>query len=175
MEQEDGLDDAISMDIRGCMRDDDSVTRGSHDGDDSLATVTGQARLYFLQHTVYLVIAIFFILLFENDHLFRSTKNAAEGDIYGDYGFYKILFEVVSAYGTVGFSLGAGSASYSFSGSLTAYSQVAICFLMFLGRIRGLTDSIDSSVRNYCKEPQRDCDLNENAKKFSNQSIADTE
>jgi len=133
--------------------------QGRHEGlDDSdggrveeRQTVKYQARRYFLQDSVYLMILVFLILVLEKDNLLNAKKHASVTDIYGDFGFFKIIFDVISAYGTVGFSLGFKDANYSFSGALTEYSQLAICVVMFLGRIRGLPDSIDSSVTSYRK------------------------
>lgn len=56
----------------------------------------------------------------------------------------KLLFEVTSAFGTVGLSIADDSApdlSYSFVLSTT--SQVIICFLMYFGKFRGLPQTIE--------------------------------
>ena len=63
---------------------------------------------------------------------------------YGD-GF-NALFEVVSAYGTVGLSLGVSNANYSFSGSFGIASKLVIILVMLLGRHRGMPDAFDSAL-----------------------------
>ena len=49
-----------------------------------------------------------------------------------------IIFEVVSAYGTVGYSFGLPSTSISLSGGMRSSSKMAVAFTMLLGRNRGL-------------------------------------
>jgi trk system potassium uptake protein TrkH len=56
------------------------------------------------------------------------------------YPFEKILFEVVSAFGTVGLSTG-------ITGSLTNISKFTIIALMFIGRIGPMTLVIAVSQR----------------------------
>jgi len=73
---------------------------------------------------------------------------------------FKVIYEVVSAFGTVGFSMGAGpdgADPYSYSGVLTTTSKATIAVIMMLGRHRGLPSSDDpavvpsnyASLRNY--------------------------
>eukprot|EP00397_Hematodinium_sp_SG-2012_P021766 GEMP01022508.1.p1 GENE.GEMP01022508.1~~GEMP01022508.1.p1 ORF type:complete len:604 (+),score=63.77 GEMP01022508.1:188-1999(+) len=118
-------------------------------------TVRSQARRYFLQHSVYLITIIFFILCLEREQLANAIRTptkapeGVEGIEYSEFGFFRIVFDVISAYGTVGISLGAASSSESFSSMLSTGSQLLVCVAMFLGRIRGLPDSIDSSVVGY--------------------------
>jgi trk system potassium uptake protein TrkH len=56
------------------------------------------------------------------------------------FAFERILFEVVSAFGTVGLSTG-------ITGSLTPISKVMIIILMFTGRIGPMTLMIAFSQR----------------------------
>ncbi|KZV78550.1 TrkH-domain-containing protein, partial [Exidia glandulosa HHB12029] len=56
------------------------------------------------------------------------------------------VFELVSAYGTVGLSLGTPNANYSFSGELKPLSKLIICAVMIRGRHRGLPVAIDRAV-----------------------------
>ena len=66
----------------------------------------------------------------------------------GDYNFqvFGILFEIVSAYGTVGLSMGYPNYDPSFSGQLTTLSKLVIIAMMIRGRHRGLPYSIDRAV-----------------------------
>eukprot|EP00397_Hematodinium_sp_SG-2012_P022010 GEMP01022773.1.p1 GENE.GEMP01022773.1~~GEMP01022773.1.p1 ORF type:complete len:576 (+),score=58.44 GEMP01022773.1:188-1915(+) len=104
---------------------------------------------------IYLITIIFFILCLEREQLANAIRTptkapeGVEGIEYSEFGFFRIVFDVISAYGTVGISLGAASSSESFSSMLSTGSQLLVCVAMFLGRIRGLPDSIDSSVVGY--------------------------
>ncbi|KAI5890192.1 TrkH-domain-containing protein [Schizophyllum commune H4-8] len=59
---------------------------------------------------------------------------------------FTILFELVSAYGTVGLSLGLPTANYSFAGALRPLSKLILCAVMLRGRHRGLPVAIDRAV-----------------------------
>ncbi|CAE6454324.1 unnamed protein product [Rhizoctonia solani] len=81
------------------------------------------------------------------------------------FDIFTIIFELVSAYGTVGLSLGLPTvriineratpiankpnyfqANYSFSGALRPLSKLVICIVMLRGRHRGLPHAIDRAV-----------------------------
>ncbi|CAE7230532.1 unnamed protein product [Rhizoctonia solani] len=64
----------------------------------------------------------------------------------GWFDIFTIIFELVSAYGTVGLSLGLPTANYSFSGALRPLSKLVICIVMLRGRHRGLPHAIDRAV-----------------------------
>ena len=57
-----------------------------------------------------------------------------------------VVFELVSAYGTVGLSLGVPYANFSFSGALSPLSKLIVCAVMLRGRHRGLPVAIDRAV-----------------------------
>merc|ERR1711998_209130 len=87
-------------------------------------TVREQARRYFLQDVAYLIVITFGILIFERPKLDRQFMDSCKEDqvvqgfnAYGDFSMWKIIFEVVSPYGTVGLSLGYRDSPASFSGS----------------------------------------------------------
>jgi hypothetical protein len=61
--------------------------------------------------------------------------------------FLYTVFEVVSAYGNIGFSLGAAGTNLSFSRSLTVFSKLVVVFAMYIGRSRALVDSVDEAVQ----------------------------
>jgi len=81
-----------------------------------------------------------------------SGLDSITEEVYRDIGFFKIVFDLISAYGTCGYSLGYKNRPYSFAGALRPESQFLLVVTMFLGRIRGLPDSIDCSVRLYRAE-----------------------
>lgn len=83
--------------------------------------------------------ALFLVCIVERDNL---TKTA---DVEW-FTIFTILFELVSAYGTVGLSLGVPYANYSFSGALRPLSKLILCAVMLRGRHRGLPVAIDRAV-----------------------------
>lgn len=52
------------------------------------------------------------------------------------YSVFNVLFEIVSAYGCVGVSMGHPDYSTSLSGAFRGGSQLIICCIMLLGRTR---------------------------------------
>jgi len=112
-------------------------------------SLKGQARRYLTQDATYLVVICFLICCFEQNNFARAAKDPSPDSdgIYTDFGFFKVLFELLSAYGTCGLSLGYENQTFSFSGVWSEASQLLLVFTMILGRLRGLPDSIDASVR----------------------------
>ena len=62
------------------------------------------------------------------------------------FATFNIIFEVVSAYGTVGISTGVPWAAYSFCGAWHTFSKIVLCAVMLRGRHRGLPVAIDKAV-----------------------------
>lgn len=62
------------------------------------------------------------------------------------FTIFALIFELVSAYGTVGLSLGAPYANYSLSGALRPLSRIVVCAAMLRGRHRGLPLALDRAV-----------------------------
>lgn len=85
-----------------------------------------------------LVLAVFAISVIETRHFLEDPVT---------YSTFNILFEVVSAYGTVGITTGLPTASYSFSGGLYTGSKLVLCLVMLRGRHRGLPVALDRAVR----------------------------
>ncbi|KAF3933104.1 hypothetical protein ABW20_dc0110546 [Dactylellina cionopaga] len=65
-----------------------------------------------------------------------------------DYAFtqFSCLFEVISAYGTVGLSLGYPNFNTSFSAQFTIFSKIVIMAMMIRGRHRGLPYELDRAI-----------------------------
>lgn len=72
------------------------------------------------------------------------------------YSVFNIIFEVVSAYGTVGISTGVPNAAYSFSGGWHTASKLVLCLVMLRGRHRGLPVALDRAVRLPDEQLHRD-------------------
>ncbi|KAJ7821116.1 cation transport protein-domain-containing protein [Mycena olivaceomarginata] len=87
----------------------------------------------------WLGLAIFLVCIIEKGPL-TSEEN------FGWFNIFSVVFELVSAYGTVGLSLGIPTENYSFSGALTPLSKLIVCLVMIRGRHRGLPVAIDRAV-----------------------------
>ncbi|KAI0785108.1 cation transport protein-domain-containing protein [Abortiporus biennis] len=87
----------------------------------------------------WLALSLFLLCIVERSEL-MNPANATWFNIFA------LIFEVVSAYGTVGLSLGTPYANYSFSGTLHTLSKLIICAVMLRGRHRGLPVALDRAV-----------------------------
>lgn len=63
-----------------------------------------------------------------------------------DVTIFSIMFEVVSAYGNVGLSLGYTGTSTSLCTQFKPASKVILCALMIQGRHRGMPDPLDRAI-----------------------------
>ncbi|KAF2702990.1 high affinity potassium transport protein [Pleomassaria siparia CBS 279.74] len=65
-----------------------------------------------------------------------------------DYAFtlFSVLFEIVSAYGTVGLSLGYPGVNTSFSGQMKPLSKLIVIAMQIRGRHRGLPYALDRAI-----------------------------
>ena len=63
-----------------------------------------------------------------------------------DFSMFACLFEIVSAYGTVGLSLGYPSINASFSAEFTVISKLVVIAMMIRGRHRGLPYELDRAI-----------------------------
>lgn len=86
----------------------------------------------------YIFLALFLICIIENPEIEDSNLNS--------FNVFNILFEIISAYGTVGLSLGYPDVSYSFSGVFHTLSKLIIIALEIRGRHRGLPLKLDRAV-----------------------------
>jgi Trk-type K+ transport system membrane component len=86
----------------------------------------------------YVFLGLFIIAIAEGDRL----------EVVSDYSFqlFTVLFEVVSAYGTVGLSFGYPNVDTSFSGQFNVVSKLVIIAMQIRGRHRGLPYSLDRAV-----------------------------
>lgn len=91
-----------------------------------------------LAHDIWwLVLAILVIVIIESSHF--------NADPVG-FSVFNIIFEVVSAYGTVGISVGVPVAAYSFAGAWYTGSKLVLCLVMLKGRHRGLPVALDRAI-----------------------------
>jgi len=87
----------------------------------------------------YVFLGIFLICIAEADKV-RDTSQP-------EFAVFPIFFEVTSAYGNVGLSLGHPDVETSFSGQLSVFSKLVICAMMIRGRHRGLPYEIDRAIQ----------------------------
>ncbi|KAI6995489.1 TrkH-domain-containing protein [Hortaea werneckii] len=99
--------------------------------------VRQQLRAQLAHDAWWIVLALFLIMSVESSSF---DKNPVV------YSVFNFIFEVVSAYGCVGISVGVPWAYYSFSGSWHTLSKLILCAVMLRGRHRGLPVAIDKAV-----------------------------
>lgn len=95
----------------------------------------------------WLVLAVLVITTIETSHFLADPIS---------YSVFNVIFEVVSAYGCVGISIGIPTAAYSFSGGWHSASKVVLCLVMIRGRHRGLPVALDRAVRLPGEQLHRD-------------------
>ncbi|KAI0282873.1 cation transport protein-domain-containing protein [Russula aff. rugulosa BPL654] len=101
--------------------------------------LTMHARKQLAFDMWWLGLALFLVCIIERDQLVNED-NATW------FNIFNILFELVSAYGGVGLSLGVPYDNYSLSGAFRPLSKLIMCFVMLRGRHRGLPVAIDRAV-----------------------------
>ena len=91
-----------------------------------------------LSHDLWWVaLAVLFIAIAESDHY--SKQPVA-------FSTFNIIFEVVSAYGCVGLSVGYPGKNYSFCGAWHPISKLILAAVALRGRHRGLPVAIDKAI-----------------------------
>ena len=86
----------------------------------------------------WLAFALFLLCIIERGKILDDEKQY--------FTIFSILFELVSAYGTVGLSLGVSDHNFSLSGEMRTLSKLLLCVVMIRGRHRGLPSAIDRAV-----------------------------
>ncbi|KAF5352975.1 hypothetical protein D9758_007968 [Tetrapyrgos nigripes] len=86
----------------------------------------------------WLVWAVFLIAIIERGNIMNE-------DIKW-FDLFRILFELVSAFGGIGLSLGLPTDNFSFAGALKPLSKLIIIVIMVRGRHRGLPVRVDRAV-----------------------------
>lgn len=86
----------------------------------------------------YVFLGLFIICIVEGSRLENTN----------DYAFtiFSVLFEIVSAYGTVGLSLGYPNTNASFSAQFKVLSKLVIIAMQIRGRHRGLPYALDRAI-----------------------------
>ncbi|KAG8529827.1 uncharacterized protein KY384_005308 [Bacidia gigantensis] len=86
----------------------------------------------------YIFLGLFIIAIAEGKHLENTNEFA--------FTLFSVLFEIVSAYGTVGLSLGYPNVNSSFSGQFSVVSKLVIIAMEIRGRHRGLPYELDRAI-----------------------------
>ena len=86
----------------------------------------------------YIFVGLFIIAVAEGRHIENTNEYA--------FTTYSCLFEIVSAYGTVGLSLGYPDSNASFSGQFSVVSKLVIIAMQIRGRHRGLPYKLDRAI-----------------------------
>ena len=91
------------------------------------------------------------------------------------FSLFSVLFEIVSAYGTVGLSLGYPTVNTSLSGQLTVISKLIIIAMMIRGRHRGLPYELDRAILLPSEglHKKEDLDASKRARRMSNAGSID--
>ncbi|KAI0718158.1 TrkH-domain-containing protein [Cerioporus squamosus] len=87
----------------------------------------------------WLAVSLFLLCIIERDSLIDPAKQSY-------FNIFALIFEIVSAYGTVGLSLGIPGLNYSLSGGMHTLSRLIIIVVMLRGRHRGLPVALDRAV-----------------------------
>ncbi|EST09385.1 Cation transporter [Kalmanozyma brasiliensis GHG001] len=83
--------------------------------------------------------ALWLICIIERNDIVDPESN-------GWFTIFSCLFELTSAYGTVGLSLGTPFDNFSLSGRFHTLSKLVVCAVMIRGRHRGLPVAIDRAI-----------------------------
>lgn len=106
--------------------------------------LSGFIKKYTNRHTTYLTI-VFIIISTVEQPLLADSGNWPPGD-KPSTTLFNILFEMLSAYGTNGLSMGFPGVNHSLSGMFRPLSKLCIMFLMILGRHRSMSGKSDATL-----------------------------
>lgn len=112
-----------------------SIGLEEHDG--SAAGIGSHLQKQLAYDIWFQFFSFFLICVIERGHILREDPG---------FNVFSILFEVTSAYGTVGLSIGIPGKDYSLCGSFASLSKIVMLFVMIRGRHRGLPLAIDRSI-----------------------------
>ncbi|XP_014557994.1 hypothetical protein COCVIDRAFT_95759 [Bipolaris victoriae FI3] len=108
------------------------------DNNDSKTYLINHMRNQLSFDLWYIFLGVFCICIAESDRIMSKQDWA--------FTVFTVFFEVVSAYGNVGLSLGYPTNLCSLSGQFTLFSKLVICAMMIRGRHRGLPYALDRAI-----------------------------
>ncbi|KAJ4291484.1 hypothetical protein N0V88_006081 [Collariella sp. IMI 366227] len=103
-----------------------------------ISFITQQIHGQLAHDLWWLMLAVLIIVTINTGNFLRDPVN---------FSVFNVIFEVVSAYGCVGISMGVPDDAYSFCGSWHTASKLVLCAVMLRGRHRGLPVALDRAVR----------------------------
>lgn len=86
----------------------------------------------------YIALGLFVIAIAEGNQLADTNEYA--------FTLFSVLFEIISAYGTVGLSLGYPNVNTSFSGQFGVVAKLVVIAMQIRGRHRGLPYELDRAI-----------------------------
>ncbi|KAI4687990.1 uncharacterized protein J4E84_004918 [Alternaria hordeiaustralica] len=110
---------------------------GLEENDSSAAGVASHLQKQLAYDIWFQFFVFFLICIIERGHILDASPG---------FSVFSILFEVTSAYGTVGLSLGVPGKNTSLCGDFASLSKVVLMAAMLRGRHRGLPLAIDRSI-----------------------------
>lgn len=126
----------------GIYHDEVAAHMADQDGDDNApldrSYIGSHLRRQLSFDLWYVFLGLFFICIIEGGRI----ENQAEPG----FTTFSVLFEIVSAYGTVGLSLGYPGTNASFSAQFKPLSKLIIVAMMLRGRHRGLPYALDQAI-----------------------------
>jgi len=117
--------------------------------------LSGFIKKYTNRHTTWIFI-VFIIISTAEQKLLADSSNwphTAEPSTT----LFNVLFEMLSAYGTNGLSMGFPGVNHSLSGMFHPVSKLSIMFLMLLGRHRSMQGKSDPTLMQSMKQLQQHC------------------
>jgi len=87
-------------------------------------------------------------------NLFRISKSSFRPPLSIEKTYGVTVFEMVSAFGGIGLTLGVPTDNFSFSGALKPLSKLIVCIIMLRGRHRGLPVAIDRASASCSCAPE---------------------
>lgn len=109
------------------------------DDDDTHSSYLGHHLRRQLSFDLWFVFLGFFLIAIVEGSRLENTNDFA-------FTLFSVLFEIVSAYGTVGLSLGYPGVNTSFSGQFRTLSKLIIIAMQIRGRHRGLPYALDRAI-----------------------------
>lgn len=111
----------------------------SRDDDEAGSSYVGTHLRRQLSFDLWFVFLGFFLIAIIEGGRLENTKDV-------QFTLFSVLFEIVSAYGTVGLSLGYSGVNTSFSGQFKPLSKLIIIAMQIRGRHRGLPYALDRAI-----------------------------
>lgn len=128
---------------------------GGEDEDEGSQSYVGDHLRRQLSFDLWFVFLGFFIIsIVEGGHLSNTNEyvsalynwTRAHLTVSQAFTLFSVLFEIVSAYGTVGLSLGYPGINASFSTEFSTLSKLVIIAMQIRGRHRGLPYALDKAI-----------------------------